>query len=121
MNSHTWSEVVVVTVLMSLLTFGLIADNCHGPLGRSSLRNSRALSWPRSTARIFLRATPFRCRLKRDQRARSNFHLAWAFALLLQLVIEPLGDPVCVAELQNGERQARWRHRCVDYRLAFPG
>src|SRR5262245_7125010 len=29
---------------MSLLASGLIADNCHDPLGRSSLRNSRALS-----------------------------------------------------------------------------
>jgi hypothetical protein len=44
MNLRAWSGVVAVTVLMSLLTFGLIADNCHGPVGRSRLRKSTAIS-----------------------------------------------------------------------------
>jgi hypothetical protein len=55
----------------------------------------------------FPRATPFRRRFKRDQRARSNFHLARAFALLFQLVEESLADAVSLAKLRDTERQAR--------------
>src|ERR1700688_3094615 len=44
MNPRAWSGVVAVTVLMSLLTLGLIADSCQGPLGRSRLRKSIAMS-----------------------------------------------------------------------------
>ena len=60
----------------------------------------------------FPRTTPFRGRLKRDQRARADFHLARAFTLFFQLVEESLADAVGLAKLRNTERQARrWRWR----------
>jgi hypothetical protein len=56
---------------------------------------------------VLPRATPFGRRLKRDQRARANLHLARAIALLLQFIVERLAEVVGLAKLRDAERQAR--------------
>ena len=94
---------------------------CEARCARRSLQGNRAAGFfifrgpatqLASAVLVFPRATPFRRKFKRDQRARANFHLARAFTLLFQLVEESLADAVGLAKLRNTERQARrWRSR----------